>query len=176
MDGSPLSLQQSALFGVLDGATRVDAMRDEDRSEGAAVAGRGDGEPAAGGRGGGAPGGVSSKRAGGLRSTAVVLAAALLLAACTTPPVGPSVATPAAAPDGVPATGNPQPRPIPLASSTCPTPAFPDDLRRSSVGGLTRVSGEVQPDGSVLSVVVGPIRLFVGEAVEQRQPFRPELR
>jgi len=80
---------------------------------------------------------------------AIALAAALSLAACATPTGAPAPASAAA-----PVQGSPEPRPVPPASLACPSPPFPEELRRTSVSGLTRVSGEVLPDGSVRSVVV----------------------
>jgi len=99
-----------------------------------------------------APGdGAAAARRGGV---AVATALALALAACAAPPEAPP--PPRLAPDpAAPRAGDgAEPRPVPLASAVCPVPDFPENLRRSRVAGLTRVSGEVQPDGSVRSVVV----------------------
>ena len=89
----------------------------------------------------------------------IAVALALALAACATP-----TAAPPAAPGPAPAEARPGPAPrtVPAASTACPTPVFPGSVRRGQASGLTRVTGEVQPDGTVRSVVVvrtsGPTR------------------
>jgi TonB family protein len=81
------------------------------------------------------------------RGAAIALVVVLSLAACATPPAPPSPGPPAA-PPALP------PRAVPPASTACPAPTVPESLRRSDATGLTRVTGEVQPDGTVRSVVV----------------------
>jgi len=126
----------------------VEAGRDRDRDPVSVAARRGNRNRAVAGRCRDARHGREPRI--GLRCAAIALVTALSLAACATPPGALRATVPAA----VPADGNREPRSVPPASTACPTPAYPDGTRRSSVAGLTRVSGEVQPDGSVRSVVV----------------------
>jgi len=106
----------------------------------------------------GHPGAAAALRAPGggaaalRRASTAAAALALALAACAAPPEAP--APPRFAPDPAAPPVGAEPRPVPLATTVCPVPVFPANLRRSRVAGLTRVSGEVQPDGSVRSVVV----------------------
>jgi TonB family protein len=136
-------LQQSSFGTDIDGATMGDAGR-------SAAGGTGPG-----GRRGGLPGARRVDATPG-RATSLALAAAFAasLAACAAPGTAPPTAPPPPA--------GPAPRAVPPAAGACPTPAFPESVRRGDAAGLTRVTGEVQPDGTVRSVVVvrssGPTR------------------